>query len=299
MRRTYKEVKEEMELRHAQMATVKKDNRLIQKIKRRQYEMTVQEQKVLCYILSIINERDREDPDNTDYVYTFNTRHFCKVCGIYYDSGSNYRNVKAALDSIASNAFWLDYGEGEIRFQWIAAPDIKKDSGIIEIEIPKKIMPYLRGLTTNYTSYQLYNILALRSSYSVMLYELFKSWVYSGSFRVEVSALREYLGIKDDKYKEYRSFRRAVLERSVKEIEEVTDLRVSYTGIRIGRFCKEIEFTVTTVEGLEGAEASRRAMAMINGVKYSKNQRHLFEVPEEKEDENIIDAEDPADSHEG
>lgn len=255
---------------------VVKDNKLIQNVTRRKHELSVLEQKVLCYILSKIKPAETID-SVPEYTYQFNIREFCRVCGIDYDNGKNYKNVKAALDKLADNSFWLDYGEGEFRFQWIVTPDIRKGRGLIEIEIPKKVMPYLYNLSEKFTTYQLYNILALKSSYSIMLYELFKSYAWKKSVVISIEDLRRYLGINDEKYKEYKSFRRAVIERSIIEIEKYTDLRVTFEPVRKGRYYVAMEFHIRVTEGTENWESYRRAMAEINGLKYIPGQMHLFE----------------------
>ena len=267
------------DLRVSREYPVVKDNKLIQNVTRRKYELSVLEQKVLCYILSKIKPAENI-ASVPEYTYQFNIREFCRVCGIDYDNGKNYKNVKAALDKLADNSFWLDYGEGEFRFQWIVTPDIRRGQGIIEVEIPKKVMPYLYNLSEKFTTYQLYNILALKGSYSIMLYELFKSYAWKKRIVLSIEDLRRYLGIDGEdkkKYKEYKSFRRAVIERSIEEIEKYTDLRVTFEPVRKGRCYVAIEFHIRVTEGAENWESYRRAMAEINGVKYDPGQIHLFE----------------------
>ena len=138
--RQKKEAIEGLELISSRGFSVVKDNKLIQNVTRRKYELTVLVQKVLCFILSKIKPAENIT-SVPEYTYQFNIRDFCRVCGIDYDNGKNYKNVKAALDKLADNSFWLDYGEGEFRFQWIVTPDIRRGQGIIEVEIPKKVMP--------------------------------------------------------------------------------------------------------------------------------------------------------------
>lgn len=267
---------DEFYLRKEQVQPVTKDNSLIQSIAQRRFELSVMEQKAICYILSKLNPLE-ENPDE-ERIVSFEINHFCKVCGIKYESGGNYQNVKNALDKLATNGFWINTPEKtKLFFQWIATPEIYPGSGVISVTIPSKIMPYLCKMSGNFTTFQLFNVLTLKSAYSIMLYELFKSWAYQGTFTVDLSALREYLGIKDDKYTEFKAFRRGVLERSIKEIESYTDIRVTFRAIRSGRSFSKIEFTVSELKGVAEAEAMRRALAEINGVKYKPGQMHLFE----------------------
>ena len=271
-----KKVIADMELMDNRSYSIVKDNKLIQNVTRRKYELSVLEQKVLCYILSKIKPAENIT-SVPEYTYQFNIREFCKVCGIDFDNGKNYKNIKSALDRLADNSFWLDYGEGEFRFQWIVTPDIKKGQGVIEVEIPKKVMPYLYNLSEKFTTYQFYNILALKSSYSIMLYELLKSYAWQKHIVLSIEDLRRYLGIGEEKYKEYKAFRRSVIERSIKEIEQYTDLRITFEPVRKGRYIVALEFNLRVTEGAESWESYRRAMAEINGVKYIPGQLHLFE----------------------
>lgn len=260
---------EKYEIDRARGYEIWKDNRVIQNITRRKFELTVTEQKVLCYILSKIKPvTDLVEEDN--YTIRFEIRQFCKVAGITYDSGGNYSNVKHALDRLSDYKFWLDYGEGELQFRWITTPDIQRNSGTIEVDIPKKVMPYLRNLSERFTKYNLYNILILKSSYAIMLYELFKSHAWKKKTTIAIDDLRTYLGIGKDKYgkekyKDYKTFRRAVLDRSIKEIEDHTDIVVSYKPIRSGRFYVAIEFEIDELTGEEAVIAARRTRALLDG----------------------------------
>ena len=258
---------------------VYKDNKLIQSVKRRKFSLSVLELKALYFILSkvIRPKQDEEVIPAPVYEYTFDIRQFCKVCGINEDSGTNYANVKDALGRLADNSFWLDYGEGEIYFQWIVTPDIKKHSGIVEITIPKKVMPYLYGIMQGgYTRFELYQILALKSVYSMMLYELMKSYAFRKVIVISINDLRKYLSV-EDKYTDFRDFRRKLLAPSLKEIEEFTNLTVTYKPIREGRSYVAIEFCIKTKSTEEADEAYRRTIAEIDGVKYIEGQINLFE----------------------
>ena len=276
-KRSDDEVLDKFELKINREYPVVKDNKLIQNVTRRKHELTVLEQKVLCYILSKIKPAENI-ASVPDYTYQFEIREFCRVCGIDCDNGKNYRNVKAALDKLADNAFWLDYGEGEFRFQWITTPDIRRGQGLIEVEIPKKVMPFLYNLSEKFTSFQLYNILALKSTYSIMLYELFKSYAYKGDIVLGIDDLKKYMGITGEKYKEYKAFRRAVIEKSIREIEKYTDVRVTFDPVRKGRYVTAIEFHIRVTKGAENWESYVRAMAEISGTKYFPGQTSLFDL---------------------
>ena len=254
---------ENMELRDERNNQVVKDNKLIQ-VMRHKYQMTVMQQKVLAYIISKLKPPVEYGGviEMPSHVIRFEIRRFCEVCGIS-DAGQNYMNVKRALDSIAEESFWLKYPGGQFKFQWIVTPDIQEGSGCIEVEIPQKVFPFLWNLKERFTEYPLYSILAFRSGYTIMLFELCQSYAYKGGFLITVKRLREYLGLQEE-YADYKLFRRDLLAKSVKEISTYTGIEVSFRGIRSGRKVSEIEFTIREKNGAETAEARNRVLKKID-----------------------------------
>ena len=68
--------------------SVIKSNEIIQRAK---YDLTLQELKILSYCFSMIKPND-----TIETTYTFSIVDFCKVAGIDYENGKNYKNVKNA-----------------------------------------------------------------------------------------------------------------------------------------------------------------------------------------------------------
>ena len=270
------EIIERYELDSERKNWVVKDNRAIQEVVKRKFELSAREQKVLGYILSKIKQPINDIVQEPSYTLQFEIRQFCKICGISCDSGANYKQIEEALDGLADNAFWLYKPESRFRFQWIHSPEIKY-GGTIEVEIPKKTMPYLYDMAEKFTEYRLYHILVLKSGYSIALYEWFKSYAFQKYVTVDLSDLKNYLGITEGKYEEYKAFRRGILERCIKEIEEHTDLRVKFRPIRQGRCYKRIEFEISEVDAKTAAEIERKAMAELNGINYMPGQLTIYD----------------------
>jgi plasmid replication initiation protein len=243
-----------------------KDNTLIQKVTKRKYELSVLEQKVLGFILSMIKPQENTT-NQAFYQFEFDIRFFCKVCGIDFNSGANYENVKSALKRLADNSFWIEDGDDELLFQWITTPRIKKKSGHVTIKISDDVLPYLINLQERFTQYELYQILALKGSYSIALYELFKSHAFKRRIVLGLEEIKQYLGVSG-KYEEYKNFRRQLIEPALKEINEYTDINVSWQPIKKGRFYIAIDFTIATKEKWEGLEAYRKTMAELHNIKH-------------------------------
>jgi len=257
---------------------VVKDNQLIQNITRSKFELTVTEQKMVGYIVSMIKpQRLGEKPV---LHYEFDIRQFCKICGIDFDNGANYLYIKEALKKLRDKSFWIkDENEDEILLSWIEAPKIHKRSGKVGIRISEEMIPYLYDLQERFTSYELYQILALKSSYSIRLYELLASYTYTRKHTFDIDDLKRLIQCP---HKEYKDFRRYAIEPAVKEINEFTNLSVNWSPIFKGRKVVAIEFTMSRKQTIESYEAYRKTIAELNGVtkNHITGQINLFEFLE-------------------
>ena len=73
---------------------------------------------------------------------------------------------------------------------------------------------------------------------SVHFHDLYE---YKRTFKLD--ELKQYLDC--EKYKDYRDFRRDVLEKAIKEINKYSDKTVTFEPITVGRKVVEIELTIT------------------------------------------------------
>ncbi|MBT9937837.1 replication initiation protein, partial [Anaerostipes hadrus] len=150
---------------------VVKGNELIQK---NRFELSLTEQKTVAYICSMIQPMQKSE-SGFQLEYEFNIREYCKICDIAYDSGKNYTFVKDTLKKLSDRSMWLTFGDEEVLCRWLAKVKTNKRSGIAHIKLDEDLAPYLFDLKQQFTQYQLYNVLGMKSAFSVRIYELMKS----------------------------------------------------------------------------------------------------------------------------
>lgn len=198
---------------------VVKDNLLIQKA---QTDLTRNEQKLVNYMISLIK------PDDEDFkTYKIKALDFAALVGI--DTNHIYRDFKKMADSLDGKSFWYKYPNGDIgKVHWLLKPKYNEKSGYIKLVLDPDMKEYLIGLQNNFTEYELFNILALNTKYSITVYELLKSYQYKGFAVIDIEKLKEHLGTTTSTYKNYKDFRRKVLEPTLDDINENTDLDISY-----------------------------------------------------------------------
>lgn len=239
-------IDEKIEILKNREYLVVKGNELIQQ---NRFELSLSEQKTIAYICSMIKPVSPIDSLNGipfQLDYEFNIRNYCKVCGIDYDNGKNYADVKATLKRLRDRSMWLTLENGdETVVGWLDRVTTNKRSGIAKVRIDDRLAPYLFNLGKRFTQYQLYNILAMKSAFSVRIYELMKSYAFQKSKTFEVDELKRLLMVDDVKsYKDFSLFRAKVLERAKEEINELSDLNIFFEPIVKGRKVVQVRFVI-------------------------------------------------------
>ncbi len=227
-------------------ATVRKANDLIQKSR---FDLSLQQQKILLYLISQISPFDEEFK-----TYEFSIPEFCRVSGIALESGKNYSDLKAAVKEIRDKSVWVTMSNGmESLLAWIEKARIDGGSGTIKIRLDDDMKPYLLQLKENFTQYELVYTLHFKSKYTIRLYEIIKSVHYHDlkeyKRRYNVDDLRRLLDAEI--YTEYRDFKRRVLLPSMDEINEYSDKTLSMEEIRHGRKVLGVEFTIGSKDSME------------------------------------------------
>lgn len=238
-------MKEDEQLTKERDYLVVKGNELIQK---NRFELSLPEQKTIAYICSLIKPKEVTTHGELPYQleYTFDIQRYCKICGIVYESGKNYADVKATLKRLSDRSMWMNDDQGgEVLVRWLSKVRTNKRSGIATIKLDEDLVPYLFDLGQKFTQYQLYNILGMKSAFSVRIYELMKSYAYQGSKIFEIDELKHLLMVDEVKsYKNFKDFRRKVLEPAQNEINELTDLCVGFETITKGRKVVKLKFAI-------------------------------------------------------
>jgi len=212
-----------------------KANDLIQKSR---YNLQLQEQKIILYLISKIKPEDMELKE-----HLFEIKEFCKVCGLDDDNGKNYMNIKRTLKSLRDKSIWITLSNGsETTLAWIDKVTINKYSGAIKIKIDDIMKPYLLQLQECYTQYELLYTLAMKSQYSLRLYELLKSYEYQHKKNFDINELRKLLSAEN--YNRFPDFKRYVLDTAIRETNSISDLNITYEIIKEGRRYAKIEFTI-------------------------------------------------------
>lgn len=219
---------------------VVKDNALIQ---RTRYSLTTQQQKLLLFMISKIKPHS-----DWNTVYSMTVKEFCQCCEIDTKNGANYSYIKNSLKQIADKSMWFSYRSGrEVLLRWLSRVCINKNSGVIEYTFHPDMLPYLLDLRECYTQYSLENILPMKSSFSIRLYEILRSYANLDNPVVSFSIdeLRKKMGLEDKQYPRFSNFKQTVLDVAIDEIYLRTDIWAEYKLEKVNsRSYNKITFTI-------------------------------------------------------
>lgn len=182
-----------------------------------------------------------------------------------------YVRMKEAEDTLFNRRFSFVDSEGKlVKSRWIQRVRYLDDEGAIEIVFTTDVVKgitRLDGAEEFFTQYLLSQTANLKSVYAVRLYELLTQWKTAGKTPVfELSLFRGQMGLNDSEYRDMSNFKKRVLDLAVNEINEKTDLTVSYTQEKKGRVIYGFKFTVKQKQAQKPLKTAHNDVKDLNTV---------------------------------
>ena len=144
---------------------------------------------------------------------------------------------------------FLDESDGlPTKSTWITQVKYDKKNAIIKIIFAPAVVNEITridGIEQFFSQYALEQIAEMTSMYSIRLYELLNQWKVAKKtpvFKLEI--FRGQLGVEVNEYKRMSDFKRRVLDLAVNEINEKSDLKVSYEQEKRGAVIIGFKFKV-------------------------------------------------------
>lgn len=217
---------------------IKKHSAIIQMSNR----VTLQQRKAFNALLYVARTILKEKP--ADHIFTINIETIKKLAGVDANNNKQIKESLESLDDIKIEYNILSKDNKKIwgKFALLAGIEIKE--GIVKFNFPFQIYETLLR-PDMYAFLDLNIIKGLTSKYAIALYEISKDYINVEIPAMSIEKVRELFGIEETQYKNNAILKLKVLDIAVREINEKTDLNVSYTEITTGRKITGIKFTVT------------------------------------------------------
>jgi plasmid replication initiation protein len=233
--------------------TVVKSNRVIEA----SYKLTLVEQKTLLAAISQIDSRQPLDPLQGFEISVNDLIQLSES-----ETKNEYRDLKIATERLLNRIVTINNPlpnekyVTQLKTHWISSVFYMPDEGKVRLHFSPQIIPYISQLTSEFTKYQLKCIGKMSSFYAIRLYELLMQWRDVGKRDVELVWLRKCFEL-GDKYPSIKDFKVRVLDIAVKEINEHSDLQVSWTQRKSGRVVTHLIFTFAEKQPLTPEKPKR------------------------------------------
>lgn len=218
---------------------VSKSNTLIEANSR----LNLVEQKMLLCLASNIEPSDRDFK-----TYTFPIKQFHDLLDL---SGSTkYTELSKITKELLSKVIEIRVGEELIQVSWLSSAIYNRNKGTIDMRFDPLLKPFLLELSSKFTSYKLANVVKLKSTYAIRIYELLKQYEDLKERTISLENLRYYLDAMGV-YPNYANFKQRVLKPSQKELEKKTDISFEFEEIKIGRKVQKIRFIIRSQKKID------------------------------------------------
>jgi plasmid replication initiation protein len=184
--------------------------------------------KLITSLISAVQETD-----NPFQQYVFEVKNFANLSEV--KGKSIYENLKEACYEIMSKPIYIDKkGSKDFKIlNWATVCEYVDKEGVIKFEVSRHLKPYIVALKQKYLKYDLKNILKLKSSYSIKMYELLKN-EYNLNARynrnaviiLSVDELRDRLQIPVSY--QWQHIKDQILDKSENDLSNHTDIKFTW-----------------------------------------------------------------------
>lgn len=230
-----------------------KEIKLPNKLAHAKYAMNVSEQKLYLYAIRNIDQSAEGFPESR-----INLLDFAKYADL--EETRLYKDINKMTTRLMQVIIYVPKDKNKWEKHNLTK-NCKYNNGVITFQFNDDMKPLLLGLSKHYFK-QAPEIMGFTSWYSFRLYDLFKSQAYKNEpLVVDISWLKTILGI-EGKYEDYSNFRRRVIDPSVKEINQYSDIQVSYRKPKVGVPVTNMTFDIVNHKGVAEKEYAEMLQGM-------------------------------------
>lgn len=202
---------------------------------RGRYEMSTDERRLMYVAMSKI-----KPVDGKFHTVSFTKKDYIELLndvGVSIDTGTFDERLKQSCRALLQRLVEVIEGRKWKAWQWMSKAEYDADTTIVQLRFHDEMEPYLLFLKERfgYSKFLLRYALPLTSHYAVRFYERFRGQISKDmparKEKMTLEEIREFLML-DGKYLRYPDLKKAVIEQARKEINQKTDIIMSYRETR-------------------------------------------------------------------
>lgn len=220
---------------------VVKDNALINA----SYNLDLVEQRLI--LLAVIGARESGQGINANDPLTIHADSYINHFSVARQTA--YQALKDACRNLFERRF--SYQETtkkgsliDITSRWVSQIAYIDETASVQLIFTPAVVPLITALEKHFTSYEIEQVSELSSAYAIRLYEMLIAWRSTGKTPVfGLPDFRYKLGVEATEYLRMNNFKARVLDASIKQINEHTDIIAQYEQHKTGRSISGFSFT--------------------------------------------------------
>ncbi|MEB2478221.1 replication initiation protein [Citrobacter freundii] len=216
---------------HQKPANISQSNELTEAA----YYLPLQAKRVLWLCLMQCY-RYKDSPEEISPVFTINVSDYQKMFRVGVDTAS--ADVRKGVSALADSSvvFYPKDGEfEEVKRPWLSEAGLKRGRGKWQVEFNHKVMPYLVGLTSQFTTFALYDVGKINSVRTIRLYESLCQFRSSGLWVTTQEWLAERFLLPDSQRSNFAEMKRTFINPALKKINDSTPLQAAMTQSEDGK----------------------------------------------------------------
>jgi plasmid replication initiation protein len=201
------------------------------------YNLDLVEQRLI--LLAIVEARESGKGINANDPLTVHAESYINQFGVARQTA--YQALKDACDDLFARQFSYqeinERGNTEnVRSRWVSEVRYVDAEATVKLIFAPIVIPLITRLEERFTQYEMKQISELSTGYAIRLYELLICWRTTGKTPIiELADFRQKMGVLDAEYQRMYDLKKYVLEPSLKQINEHTDITASYEQHKKGR----------------------------------------------------------------
>ena len=199
--------------------------------------------------LAVVDARETGTGITTDTPLIIWANRYSKTFDVTLEAA--YWALKEAARTLFDRQFTLytidthTQKEKRITSRWVSQVAYVDDAAKLEIILAPAVVSEITRLESQFTRYYLEQTAPLTSAYAVRLYELLIQWREVAKLPMfELDHFRQQLGLSNNELFRMSDFKKRVLDLAVSQINEHTDITVSYEQHKAGRVITGFTFSI-------------------------------------------------------
>ena len=176
----------------------------------------------------------------------------------------NYKHLITSVETLQTTILkWKD-DKGEHRSPIVAFSTHDHKSSTIQVQVHEKLVKIILDVKEKGNfSFLKHNVHKLQNAQAIKLYPFLKAWLNYGRYETDLMRFKERLGCNTSGYQRFAAFEKYVLMPALEEINEKTDIRVSYQ--KLGNNLQGIKPRVTGLIFLIKPKDKTKALPLPEG----------------------------------